>query len=88
MAQKELLNKQKVIVVGNGMVGHHFIEQLNKANSNEFCIATFSEESRLAYNRVMLTSYFSGSSADDLALTTPQALHNHQKLGLLSAAVY
>jgi nitrite reductase (NADH) large subunit len=72
MGQKELLNKQKVIVVGNGMVGHHFIDQLNKTNTNEYSIATFSEESRLAYNRVMLTSYFAGSSADDLALTTPQ----------------
>lgn len=64
--------KKKVIVVGNGMVGHHFIEQLNKTNSNDFTIATFSEESRLAYNRVMLTSYFTGNSADDLALATTQ----------------
>lgn len=73
MGKKELLKKQKVIVVGNGMVGHHFIEQLHKANTNKFSITTFSEESRLAYNRVMLTSYFTGNSADDLALTTPQA---------------
>ena len=73
MDKKELLKKQKVIVVGNGMVGHHFIDQLNKASTNKFNIATFSEESRLAYNRVMLTSYFTGNSADDLALTTPQA---------------
>lgn len=73
MGKKELLKKQKVIVVGNGMVGHHFIEQLQKTNSNKFSITTFSEESRLAYNRVMLTSYFTGNSADDLALTTPQA---------------
>lgn len=73
MSQKGLLNKQKVIVVGNGMVGHYFIDQLSKVNTNEFDLATFSEEYCLAYNRVMLTSYFTGSSADDLALTTPQA---------------
>ena len=70
MSRKALLNRQKIIVVGNGMVGHHFIDQLHKSNSNEFDIATFSEESQLAYNRVMLTSYFTGNSADDLALTT------------------
>tara|TARA_R110001583_G_scaffold51983_3_gene161715 strand:+ start:7446 stop:9182 length:1737 start_codon:yes stop_codon:yes gene_type:complete len=73
MSQKGLLNKKKVIVVGNGMVGHYFIDQLSKANTNKFDITTFSEEYRLAYNRVMLTSYFTGSSADDLALATPQA---------------
>lgn len=76
MSKKELLEKQNVIVVGNGMVGHHFIEQLNKINNSNFNIATFSEESRLAYNRVMLTSYFTGSSADDLALTTAQNYDN------------
>ena len=73
MGREKLLSKQKVIVVGNGMVGHHFIEQLNKVNSDRFNIATFSEESRLAYNRVMLTSYFTGNSADDLALATIEA---------------
>lgn len=63
---------QKVVVIGNGMVGHHFIDQLNSINSNEFDITTFCEESRLAYNRVMLTSYFTDNSAEDLALVSPQ----------------
>ncbi len=54
------------------MVGHHFIDQLNKANNNDFDITTFSDESRLAYNRVMLTSYFTGNSANNLALATSQ----------------
>ena len=76
MNHKVSLNKQKVIVVGNGMVGHHFIEQLNKANNSEFDIVTFSEETRLAYDRVMLTSYFTGNSANDLALTTPEEYDN------------
>ena len=76
MNHKVSLNKKKVIVVGNGMVGHHFIEQLNKANNSEFDIVTFSEETRLAYDRVMLTSYFTGNSANDLALTTPEEYDN------------
>ena len=64
--------KQKIVVVGNGMVGHHFISQLSNAASDDYEIITFCEESRLAYDRVMLTSYFTGNSAADLALTTPQ----------------
>ncbi|NQZ32194.1 MAG: nitrite reductase large subunit [Oceanospirillaceae bacterium] len=64
--------KQRIVVVGNGMVGHHFISQLHKSHSDEYEIITFCEESRLAYDRVMLTSYYTGNSADDLAMTTPE----------------
>lgn len=73
MSELNNTSKQKIVVVGNGMVGHHFIDQLVKNNSDDYQIVTFSEESRLAYDRVMLTSYFTGNTADDLALTTPQA---------------
>ncbi|HEY0962463.1 MAG TPA: nitrite reductase large subunit NirB [Pseudomonadales bacterium] len=63
--------KQKVIVVGNGMVGHRFIEYLlAHERASEFEITTFSDEPRLAYDRVHLSAYFTGSTAADLALTT------------------
>jgi nitrite reductase (NADH) large subunit len=63
--------KQRVVVVGNGMVGHRFIEYLLESPSKEqFEIVTFSEESRLAYDRVHLSAFFTGSTAADLALTT------------------
>lgn len=65
-----IVNK-KIVVVGNGMVGHHFVEQLKK-QSPEASITVLSAESRLAYDRVHLSEYFSGKSAEDLALTTPE----------------
>ena len=61
-------SKLKVLVVGNGMVGHHFVEQLHASNADAE-ITVLSGESRLAYDRVYLSSYFSGATADDLALT-------------------
>jgi len=67
------MEKQRVVVVGNGMVGHHFIDQLGNLSDGQHDIITFCEESRLAYDRVMLSSYFAGNTAEDLALTTPQA---------------
>lgn len=73
MSEISSVSKQKVVVVGNGMVGHHFIDQLIKNHSDNYKVITFSEESRLAYDRVRLTSYFTGNTADDLALTTPNA---------------
>lgn len=58
---------KKVIVVGNGMVGYKFCEKL-VARSGEFKIVVYGEEPRPAYDRVHLSSYFSGSSADDLLM--------------------
>ena len=64
------MSKQRVVVVGNGMVGHKFIDNLVKdTNADQFEIITFSEEPRLAYDRVQLSSYFNGATADDLAMT-------------------
>lgn len=68
----------KVVVVGNGMVGHHFVEQL-RSQYPESEVTVLSAEPRLAYDRVHLSEYFAGKSADDLALTTPEF---YQQLGV------
>ena len=59
--------KQRVVVIGNGMVGQRFLEQLAK-RSDGFDVTAFCEEPRPAYDRVALTSFFSGKTADDLSL--------------------
>src|SRR5882672_7040139 len=60
----------KLIVIGNGMVGQRLLEQL-QANASELEITVLCEESHPAYDRVHLTSYFSGKSAQELALAPP-----------------
>ncbi|WP_281544294.1 nitrite reductase large subunit NirB [Grimontia sp. SpTr1] len=68
------MEKKRIVVIGNGMVGHRFIEELCDKNAEgTFEIMTFSEEPRLAYDRVQLSGYFSGKSADDLMLTSEEA---------------
>jgi nitrite reductase (NADH) large subunit len=62
------MSKPTVIVVGNGMVGYKFCEKLITRSAN-FNIVIFGEESRRAYDRVHLSEYFSGKSADDLSLS-------------------
>lgn len=59
--------KQNVIVVDNGIIGQDFVEAL--AQDENFHITVLSAESRLAYDCVHLTEYFSGKAADDLALS-------------------
>ncbi|GBL03529.1 nitrite reductase large subunit NirB [Glaciecola sp. KUL10] len=61
-----------IVVVGNGMVGHHFVEQL-KAQSPEAKITVLCGEPRLAYDRVHLSEYFTGKSAEELSLTSERA---------------
>ncbi len=57
----------KIVVIGHGMVGHKFLEQLqNQGASAE--VAVLCEEPRPAYDRVHLTDFFSGKSAADLSL--------------------
>src|SRR5258708_5364303 len=60
----------RVVVIGNGMVGQRLLEQLQGAAS-KFETTVLCEESRPAYDRVHLTSYFSGKSAQDLSLVPP-----------------
>ncbi|HUJ28175.1 MAG TPA: nitrite reductase large subunit NirB [Myxococcales bacterium] len=63
------MRKQDLVVVGNGMVGHKFLELLlEEGRGQAWNVVTFCEEPRLAYDRVNLTSFFSGKSAGDLSL--------------------
>lgn len=67
------MSKERIVVVGNGMVGHKFIENLlSHEKSSNYELVTFSEEPRLAYDRVQLSSYFAGATADDLMLTSEE----------------
>jgi nitrite reductase (NADH) large subunit len=65
------VDKCKIVVVGNGMVGHHFVEQLAQMEFDAE-ITVLCAEPRLAYDRVHLSEYFSGKTAEQLALTTPE----------------
>ena len=57
----------KLVVIGNGMVGQRLLEQL-QPSSSKLEITVLCEESRPAYDRVHLSSYFSGKSAQELSL--------------------
>jgi nitrite reductase (NADH) large subunit len=60
-----------IVVVGNGMVGYKFCEKLvAKDNSRLYSITVFGEEVRPAYDRVHLSEFFAGKSAEDLSLAS------------------
>jgi len=64
-------DKKRVVVIGNGMVGQRFMENLIDLDTDKKCvISTFCEEPRAAYNRVKLTSYFETRNPSALSMTS------------------
>ncbi|MDW7691656.1 nitrite reductase large subunit NirB [Flammeovirgaceae bacterium SG7u.111] len=60
---------KKVVIVGNGMVGYKFCEKLRKRKEAAgFEVIVYGEEPRPAYDRVHLSEYFAGKSADELSM--------------------
>ncbi len=63
------MSKPVLVVIGHGMVGHYFLEQLAERRLHEhYQVVVFGEEQHPAYDRVHLSEYFSGRSAESLSL--------------------
>lgn len=74
----------KIVIIGNGMVSYKFCEKIiAKAPAGTLEIVIFGEEPRPAYDRVHLSEFFSGKTADDL-LMAPASWYtdNHIRLHL------
>lgn len=64
--------KKNLVVIGNGMVGHKFLDEIISSGTiANWNVITFCEEPRVAYDRVNLSGYFSGKTAADLSLVEP-----------------
>ncbi|MBN8487563.1 MAG: nitrite reductase large subunit [Burkholderiales bacterium] len=61
----------KIVVIGHGMVGHKFLESLADSGIADAEVTVLCEEPRPAYDRVHLSEYFSGKTADDLSMVSP-----------------
>ncbi|MFC0031136.1 nitrite reductase large subunit NirB [Micromonospora chaiyaphumensis] len=62
----------RLVVVGNGMVGQRFVEALRaRDQERRWRVTVLGEERRPAYDRVRLSAFFDGVSAEDLNLHSP-----------------
>ncbi len=65
------MKKQRLVVIGNGMVGQYFLECMTERKTHDrYDITVFCEEPRPAYDRVHLSEYFSGKTAEDLSMVS------------------
>ncbi|TSE07186.1 nitrite reductase large subunit NirB [Aquimarina algiphila] len=63
---------KNVVVIGNGMVGYKFCEKFVASEKfSEYKLTVFGEEPRRAYDRVHLSEYYSGKTAEDLSMSSP-----------------
>jgi nitrite reductase (NADH) large subunit len=62
------MSKQKLVVIGNGMVGQRLLEAVLGSDAQQYDVSVLCEEPRPAYDRVQLSAFFSGKTADDLSL--------------------
>jgi nitrite reductase (NADH) large subunit len=64
--------RRQLVVVGGGMVAHRLVEALRDRDAaGRWQVTVLAEEPRAPYDRVALTTYFSGRDPDDLALGDP-----------------
>ena len=69
---------KKVVVIGNGMVGYKFCEKFAASEKfNEYKLTVFGEEPRRAYDRVHLSEFYAGKSAEDLSMSTATWYEEH-----------
>nr|AQT39211.1 NirB2 [Streptomyces sp.] len=67
-----------IVLVGHGMVGQRFLEALaERGLTAEHRVVVLCEEPRPAYDRVALTSYFSGKTPEDLSMTDMAFIEEH-----------
>ena len=63
---------RRLVVVGGGMVAHRLVEALRaRDGQGRWRVDVFAQEPRAPYDRIALTTYFSGRDAGDLALGDP-----------------
>ncbi|NER62814.1 nitrite reductase large subunit [Pseudomonas sp. MAFF212427] len=87
-ARVSIEQRQKLVIVGNGMVGHHCVEQLIERGAlARFEVRVFGEEHQRAYDRVHLSEYFSANDAEALALGEAGLYAEHGVILQLGEAV-
>jgi len=72
------MTRVKLVIVGNGMVGQRFLEQLvSRMDGAMPEVTVFCDERRPAYDRVQLTRFFSGTSPSELNLVPAGFFEQH-----------
>ncbi len=74
--------KQKIVVIGNGMAGYRFCEKLLEYDArHQYSMTVLGDEPMPAYDRVSLSTLFSGRPKQELILSEKR-WYDYYKIGL------
>jgi nitrite reductase (NADH) large subunit len=72
------MSMETIVLVGHGMVGQRFLEALAERGVTQRArVVVLAEEPRAAYDRVQLTSYFSGRRPEELCMVEDGFMDRH-----------
>jgi nitrite reductase (NADH) large subunit len=76
--------RKRIVLIGNGMTGYKFCEKFASSLLKEqYELVVFGEEPHPAYDRVHLTSYYTGTVPDELLLA-PAGWYDEHNIDLLT----
>jgi nitrite reductase (NADH) large subunit len=77
--------KQRLVLIGNGMAGARFLEELaTRGGTDRFDIVVFGEERCGSYNRILLSSVLAGSHDAEAIFINPLSWYEDQGIQLYS----
>ncbi|MDP9170916.1 MAG: nitrite reductase large subunit NirB [Acidobacteriota bacterium] len=77
------MEKQKLVVIGNGMAGARTVEEiLERGGGDRFDITMFGEEPTGNYNRILLSNVLNGSYKEDEIFLNPLAWYEEHNIRL------
>ncbi|WP_026567239.1 nitrite reductase large subunit NirB [Bacillus sp. UNC41MFS5] len=78
------MDKQKLVLIGNGMAGVRCIEEISREASDLFEITIFGTEPHLNYNRIQLSSVLQGSTTFDEITINDRNWYDEQNIELFT----
>jgi nitrite reductase (NADH) large subunit len=80
-----MTEKQKLVVIGNGMAGARAVEEiLARGGNSQFQITMFGDEPTGNYNRILLSNVLNGSYKEDEIFLNPIAWYRQNGIRLLA----
>src|SRR5579859_5510927 len=80
-------NKQRLVVIGNGMAGARAVEEiLARGGAEQYDITMFGDEPYGNYNRIMLSDVLNGSQAPETIFLNPLAWYDDHNITLHTGA--
>lgn len=78
------MSKNRLLVVGNGMAGLKFLEEIIAVAPDKFQITAVGEEPEVAYNRVLLSPLLAGEITSDEVQTRPRDWYSDHNIELMT----